>query len=160
MLLSRTKKARLQAEQFLANWDAMERHSNCPPVEVIDVLPDRMLFRWTDEWDQYCEDRMVPQDAGIEAHKNFPGYSLAGFRDAKYSVLGKQVIKRRGEDGTFQGEADLDWGVPTDLVGVITHLVKDFLPNKLRGKRMNQFAAMRYMRRRRGWRVTDVRVRG
>ena len=148
---------KLQAAQFLANFEAWCVHCHAPAVEVLGSLPDRCEFAWSAEWQVFCETRMDRQEAGIEAHRNFPGSSLTGYRDKEYSVAGAQLIKRNAPDGSLRIEADLDWGVPTDALGVVVHLVKDFAPNKLFGRRCNQFAMARYLRKHRKWDVRDVR---
>ncbi len=148
----------LQPAQFLANFEAWCKHCHAPPVEVTASLSDRCEFRWTDAWQAFCESQMTRQDSGISKHHNFIGRSLEGYRDAVYSIAGAQIIKRRGLDGDLRGEADLDWGVPTDAMGLIVHLFKDFAPNKLRGKRCNQFAMARHLRWKRKWDVRDVRI--
>ncbi len=150
-------KAELQAEQFLANFEAWCVHCHAPAVEVLGSQRDRCEFAWTDDWQEFCESKMDRQDTGISAHRNFPGRSLEGYRDAVHSIAGAQVIKRETPDGSLCGEADLDWGVPTDVLGLVVHIVKDFAPNKLFGRRANQFALARYFRRKRGWEIRNVR---
>ena len=144
----RPSKGVRQAAQFLANFSAWCKYCHAPAVEITGSLPDRCEFKWTDEWQKFCERQMVRQDIGITAHHNFPGVSLEGYRDKKYSIAGAQVIKRVVLDGhVLHGEADFDWGVPIDVVGLLIHFFRDYLPNKLKGKRMNQFKLARYFRR-------------
>ncbi len=152
-----TRKDTRQAEQFLANFEAWREHCHAPSIQLTGSLSDRCEFCWTPEWQVFCEHHTDRQDIGISAHENFLGVSLEGYRDKKYSIAGIQLIKRRSPDGYLRIEADLDWGVPTDLLGVFVHLFRDFAPNKLFGRRTNQIAMARYLRCTRKWKVRDVR---
>ena len=152
-----TRKDELQAEQFLANLEAWRLGSAAPDMEVLDSLPDRCQVAWTPELQNFCETKMIRQDFGIEHHKNFAGISLEGYRDKKFTKAGAQAIKQISPNGILKFEFDLDWGVPVDLWGLFLHLVLDYLPNKLKGRRANQFAIARYFRRKRKWAVRDVR---
>ena len=147
----------LQKEQFLANLEAWRVGSAAPDMEVLDSLPDRCQVMWTRELQTFCETRMIRQDAGIENHRNFAGKPSEGYRDARFTKAGAQAIKLIYPNGFMSFEFDLDWGVPVDVVGLILHLFLDYLPNKLRGRRANQFAIARYFRRKRKWAVRDVR---
>jgi len=156
----RPAKEALQGEQFLANLQAWSIGSFAPDMEVVAYLADRCQVAWTPDIQEFCETKMIRQDAGIEHHKNFPGMPVEGYRDGRYTKAGAQAIKMIAPDGLQYFEFDLDWGVPVDLVGVVLHLFMDYLPNKLKGRRANQFAIARYFRKKRKWAVRDVRKDG
>ena len=104
----------LQAAQFLANFSAWCEHCYAPAVEITGSLPDRCEIMWSEEWQGFCERQMIRQDIGIGAHDNFPGTSLEGYRDAKFTKAGAQLITRWTPDGHLRIEADFDGGVPVD----------------------------------------------
>jgi len=98
--------------QCAKNFETWGKNEGFPPVEVLEVRPDRVLFGWHKDCYTWCEEHMDRWTLAIHKHRPFGAdTALIGWRERR-PWFAVQIVLHQAPDWRLVGEWDVDEGNP------------------------------------------------